>query len=229
VDTDLTDPAGDDLLAAATDLGTALRGLVAAGVATTVDAAELRAAAAAAREITGRLAVSLRTRDQLPPVDDLAQGRRTYNPVGGDGNPLAPPLRVRAEGDGVVAEVTLGLVYEGPPTLVHGGVSALMMDQLLAVATADAGLWGMTARLELDYRRPVPLEVPLVLRARISENTGRKTIATGTIARADDPDQTLLEARGVFVTPRPATSDAGREPDRKGRGGQPTDATAPAG
>jgi len=104
---------------------------------------------------------------------------------------------------GVFAEATLGVAYEGPPSYLHGGMSALFMDQLLGTAAAAAGLWGMTARLELDYRRPVPLQTPLVMRAGVRQNAGRKGVLIGTIALAEDPDTVLVEARGVFVMPRP--------------------------
>lgn len=152
-------------LAAAADLGTALRQLIEISVTTTVASAEVRAAAALVREATERLAVARRTASQLPALDDVSTGRRVFNPVTGLGNALAPPVAVRREADGVVAEVTLGVAYEGPPSFVHGGMSALLMDQLLGSAAAAAGLWGMTAHLELDYRGPLPLEAPLVLRA----------------------------------------------------------------
>jgi acyl-CoA thioesterase FadM len=112
-------------------------------------------------------------------------------------------------------------------------MSALFMDQLLGAAAGAAGLWGMTARLELDYRRPVPLETRLVMRAAVTENTGRKTVLTGTIATVAAAEQTLVEARGIFVQPRPElvaayfgsiTDAAGRHtPPRR-----PSDATATA-
>jgi acyl-coenzyme A thioesterase PaaI-like protein len=192
-----------ELLAAVTELGSALRELVDASARTTVGAAELRAAAAAARETAGRLSASRRTRDQLPTLDDPARLRRVHNPVTGVGSALAPPLDVRRVDGGVVAEVTLGLAYEGPPGYVHGGMSALLLDQLLGSAAVVAGLWGMTARLELEYRRPVPLETPLRLRAGVVDNTGRKVGVSGSISLAEAPEQALVEARGMFVTPRP--------------------------
>ncbi|WP_116450928.1 PaaI family thioesterase [Blastococcus litoris] len=195
-------------LAAATDLGTALRELIEISVTTTVAAAEVRAAADLVRQATERLAVARRPKSQLPALDDVAQGRRVFNPVTGIGSALAPPLAVRRDGDGVVAEVTLGIAYEGPPSFVHGGMSALFMDQLLGSAAAAAGLWGMTAHLELDYRGPLPLETGLVMRAGVAEQSGRKSIITGTIALADDPDTVLVEARGVFVMPRPEKAQA---------------------
>jgi acyl-CoA thioesterase FadM len=222
-----------ELLAAVTELGSALRELVAASVTTTVDVAGLRAAAAAARQVTEQLSARRRTRDQLPVLDDPVQFRRVFNPVSGVGSAIAPPLTIRRVGDGVVAEACLGLAYEGPPSYVHGGMSALLMDQLLGSAATAAGLWGMTARLELDYRRPVPLETPLLLHAAVVESAGRKVVITGTIALADRPEQALVEARGVFVTPRPERSAEyfGAITDASGRHsppGRPSDATAVA-
>jgi len=218
-------------LAAAIDLGTALRGLIEVSVTTTVPAGEVRAAAELVRQVTEQLAVARRPASQLPALDDLPAGRRVFNPVTGPGSGLAPPLVVRRDGDGVVGEATLGLAYEGPPGFVHGGMSALLMDQLLGSAAAAAGLWGMTAHLELDYRGPLPLEQKLVLRARVAENEGRKSVITGTIAVADDPGRVLVEARGVFVLPRPEKVEAyfGSITDAAGRHtppSRPTDATA---
>jgi acyl-coenzyme A thioesterase PaaI-like protein len=222
-----------ELLAAVTELGAALRELVAVSVTTTVGPAELRAAAAQAREAAARLAVSRRSRDQLPALDDPVRFRRVYNPVSGVGSAVAPPLVFRREDGGVVAEADLGLQYEGPPSYVHGGVSALLMDQLLGSAAIAAGLWGMTARLELDYRRPVPLETALVLRAAVTETVGRRVVVTGTIALAATPERALVEARAVFVTPRPEVSAEyfGAITDATGRHappGRPSDATAVA-
>jgi acyl-coenzyme A thioesterase PaaI-like protein len=138
---------------------------------------------------------------------------------------------VRAEGDGVVAEVTLGLAYEGPPTFVHGGMSALFMDQMLGSAAGAAVLWGMTAHLELDYRGPLPLQTPLVLRARVESHEGRKANISGTIALASAPEKVLVEARGLFVLPRPEKQAAyfGAVTDASGNHApprRPGDATA---
>lgn len=218
-------------LAAATDLGAALRELIEISVTTTVAAAEVRAAAELVRQATERLSVARRSAAQLPALDDLANGRRVFNPVTGVGNALAPPLKVHRDADGVAAEVTLGVAYEGPPSFVHGGMSALLMDQLLGSAAAAAGLWGMTAHLELDYRGPLPLETALVLRARVAGNEGRKSVITGTIALAAEPDRILVEARGVFVLPRPEKVAAyfGSITDSSGRHtppSRPSDATA---
>jgi acyl-coenzyme A thioesterase PaaI-like protein len=229
-------PYDPELMAAVADLGEALRGLVDASVRTTVPASELREVATVVRAARERLAASTRPATQLPVLDDPVAFRRVYNPVNGVGSALAPPVLFRsatADGeDGVVAETSFGLAYEGPPGFLHGGMSGLVMDQALGAAAIRAGLWGMTARLELDYRRPVPLDTPVVLRAAVAESAGRKAVVTGTIALASAPGTALVEARGVFVLPREElrasyfaqiTDAAGRHapPSR------PTDATAP--
>jgi acyl-coenzyme A thioesterase PaaI-like protein len=224
-------PYDTDLMAAVTELGTALRELVDASVLTTLPADQLRAAAADARAVTARLAAAQRPVTQLPVLDDPLVFRRVYNPVSGVGSALAPPVRIRRVEGGVVGEALLGPAYEGPPGYVHGGMSSLLMDQLLGSAAIAAGLWGMTVRLEVDYRRPVPLSTPLTMRAQVTEAAGRKCVVTGTIATAAAPDRTLVEARGVFVMPREeARADYfGAITDASGQHrppGRPTDATA---
>ncbi|MGY1740854.1 MULTISPECIES: PaaI family thioesterase [unclassified Blastococcus] len=229
---DAAPPYDPELMAAVTELGDALRGLVDASVRTAVDPAGLRAAAAGARDLTERLAAARRPEGQLSPLDDLADFRQVYNMVSGVGSALALPLDVRVVDGGVVAEASFGPAYEGPPGYLHGGMSSLLMDQVLGAATIRAGLWGMTARLEVDYRGPVPLDTPIVLAASVAEAEGRRSVVTGTIALAADPGRPLVEARGVFVTPRPekvasyfaTVTDASGRPRPPGR---PTDATAP--
>ena len=203
-----TEPPGQpydaDLMDAVTELGDALRGLLDASVSTAVDAGALRRAATTARAATAELTTRRRPPGQLPPLDDPIAFRRVYSPVTGVGSAVAPPVLVRHDGDrGVVARVSLGLLYEGPPGYLHGGMSGLLMDQMLGAAAIGAGLWGMTARLELDYRGPVPLDTPVELRAWIVESAGRRTVVAGSIALAAEPERALVEARGVFVTPRP--------------------------
>jgi acyl-coenzyme A thioesterase PaaI-like protein len=220
-----------DLMDAVTDLGSALRELVEASVLTTVAAPGLRTAADDVRGVTRRLAASARPPEQLPGLDDILTFRRVHNPVSGVGSALAPPLDIRRAEGGVVGTAVLGPAYAGPPGYAHGGMSALLLDQLLGAAAIAAGLWGMTARLELDYRGPVPLGAPLELRGRVVEDQGRRTVVTGTIATAQAPGTTLVEGRGVFVMPRPerlagyfgAVRDASGRPAPPTR---PTDATA---
>ena len=114
-------PVDADLMAATTELAAALRELIETSVVTTAGAAEARAAADLVREATARLAASRRPKSQLPELDDPMSGRRVFSPVSGIGNALAPPLLIRRQDAGVVAEATLGIAFEGPPATCTAG------------------------------------------------------------------------------------------------------------
>ena len=63
------------------------------------------------------------------------------NAVVGRRNAIAPPLDIvhDAESESAYAEFTLGAAYEGPPGMVHGGVSALLLDQIMGGTLPHAG------------------------------------------------------------------------------------------
>ncbi|MEH1126438.1 PaaI family thioesterase [Micromonospora sp. CPCC 206061] len=188
--------------AAIAELGEALRTLVEQAAATEAPADELRRAAALVREATIPVGKQQRTRGQLPSADDLLGGVRMYNPVCGDGSAIAPPMHVEVVDGAAVGTCTLGLVYEGPPMYAHGGISALLLDQILGYATSVAGHPGMTVRLDTQYRAPVPLQTPLRLAAEVVGVDGRKVTARATITTAADPETVLVEATGLFVALR---------------------------
>ncbi|SDO52697.1 uncharacterized domain 1-containing protein [Klenkia soli] len=186
------------------DLGAAMRELVDACVRTEVDAAELAAVAAGARELAARLRVGGRGLLDVAAVDDPVAGERWYSPVYGPGSPVAPPLTVEAEGGGrVTARVTVPKAHEGPPGLTHGGTIATLLDHVLARALRSAGRGGLTATLTVTYRRPVRLGVEHLLVAEVGELDGRRSTARARIVAADDPDTVLAEGEGLFVALRP--------------------------
>jgi hypothetical protein len=190
------------------ELGEVLRVLVEQAAATEAPTEELRLVAAQIRKAAVPLAERSRGRAQLPTADDLLGGIRMYNPVSGTGSALAPPLHMALIDGVVVGTCTLGLAFEGPPMYAHGGISALLLDQMLGYATSASGNPGMTVALLTNYRAPVPLQTPLRLTADITEVTGRKVTARGTIATAAEPGTALVEATGTFVVLSP--EQAGR-------------------
>jgi len=121
-----------------------LRGLVDAAIRTTVPADEIRRAHAEIEAITERLrAAPMRTTYGVDLRTD-GRGRAWGNAVVGLRNAIAPPLTVVQEGRGVRSSFSLGAAYEGPPGSVHGGVLALVLDQLLGEAAGAGGKPGMT-------------------------------------------------------------------------------------
>ncbi len=121
------------------------------------------------------------------------------NAADGLRNPIAPPLNITSDPTGrTSADFHLGPQYEGPAGLTHGGVSALILDQVLGEAAVAAGSPGMTGTLTLRYRRPTPLG-DLHAEARFERTEGVKGIVTGHIA---DAEGICVEAEGIFILPR---------------------------
>ncbi|TDE39357.1 PaaI family thioesterase [Actinomadura sp. 6K520] len=191
---------GDEESAALAGLAARIRELAEAAVLTGTGAAEAAAVADEVAALTARLSGR---RHDAPPYKLSGEGvldRAAANPVTGALNPLAPPVGLTAGPDGLVrGEFTLGHLYEGPPTYVHGGVSAMVLDQALGMAAAVSGTPGMTATLETRYRRPTPLGVPLAVEAKASRVEGRKVYASGTISGPDG--RVTVEATAMFVMP----------------------------
>jgi hypothetical protein len=155
------------------------------------------------RVITSQLTGRQRSRAEIPEVDEFPTGTRIYSPVTGAGSPLAPPVQVTPTVDGLVGHCTLGIAHEGPPGYGHGGMSAMLLDELMGRACAAAGTPGLTVSLQMRYHRPVPLETPLRILARVTGTDDRKILVSGSITTQTDPDANLVTADGVFIAPDP--------------------------
>ena len=172
-----------------------VRELVDATIRTQVDEAEARAIQDELEGIVARM----RTRQLDGPYALNNRGRHWGNTVVGLRNAVAPPLHIDRESTGRVwSSFHLGAAYEGPPGLVHGGVSALVLDQLLGEAAGAGGRPGMTATLTLTYRRATPLG-DLRGEAWIERTEGIKTWARGALT---GPEGVTVEAEGLFILPR---------------------------
>jgi acyl-coenzyme A thioesterase PaaI-like protein len=121
------------------------------------------------------------------------------NAVVGVSNPIAPPVVVHHDGDGRChSDFVLGCAYEGPPGLVHGGVSALVLDHMLGEAASDGlSKARFTGTISVKYLRGTPLG-PLRCDAWIERAEGVKVFARGTIS---DAKGVTVEAEGVFIEP----------------------------
>ena len=189
--------------AAVAALGRELRTLVDATVTTSAPTEVLHRMADEVRRLTGQLTGRRRVRSEIPAVDEFPGGVRMYSPVTGQGSPLAPPMQVTPDGDGVMGHCTLGIAHEGPPGYVHGGMSAMLLDELMGWACYAAGSPAMTVSLEMRYHRPVPLETPLRVHARVTGTEDRKIRVAGSISTEQEPSVALVTAGAVFVSPDP--------------------------
>jgi acyl-coenzyme A thioesterase PaaI-like protein len=101
--------------------------------------------------------------------------------------------------DEVVSEIALPAHYQGYPGVVHGGIVASMLDEIVGRAAmgGEETRFMMTARLKIRYRKPVPVEQPLRLIGKLVQRHGKVTEARGEVWL---PDGSLgAEAEAVLV------------------------------
>ncbi len=131
-----------------------------------------------------------------------------YSPIIGPRNPIAAPIRfdvVPLEGGAkeIRAEHTFDAPYNGPPGSVHGGVIALVFDELLGCIGAVSDVGGFTGRLTISYRSLTPIGKPIRMRSWIERTEGVKTFIKGTMhCDTPAPDTLCAEAEGIFIRPK---------------------------
>jgi acyl-coenzyme A thioesterase PaaI-like protein len=181
-------------------LADSIRRLTAQVVATVSSDPDLVAAAAAVDRVTDTLAAAqppARARAVPGDVAALPESYFPISPIIGAHNPVAPPVAMELAEGGARGHGRFGAPYQGPPGFVHGGVVALVLDELLGVANIAAGTGAMTGTLTVRYRRPTPLHTDLALAATSQPGQGRKVHARGEITTA--AGEVTAEAEGLFV------------------------------
>jgi acyl-coenzyme A thioesterase PaaI-like protein len=188
----------DRLQALHEPLAQSVRRLIEASIRTGVDEGTLRDA----RRAIDAVSETLERQDhhESPRLRHADTGRPVVwaNPVVGLRNAVAPPLTIHSDDGRCWSEFTLGAAYEGPPGWVHGGICALVLDQILGEVASD-GLTKpkFTGTITLKYLRGTPLGA-LRAEAYVDRIDGIKTFARGHLS---DADGVTVEAEGVFIMP----------------------------
>ncbi|RRR98412.1 PaaI family thioesterase [Glycomyces terrestris] len=186
---------------AVAELGRELRSLVETVARTETPTEVLQELAGEVQRLEARFTGRRRERSEIPDVDVFPFGLRMYSPATGHGSAVAPPMDIEEREDGLVGRCVLGVAHEGPPGYAHGGMSAMLLDELMGWACAAKGLPAMTIALDMRYQRPVPIEAPLLLRARVTGVEGRKITVSGSVVPEDEPETILVAGEGRFVAP----------------------------
>ncbi|WP_161893749.1 PaaI family thioesterase [Gordonia spumicola] len=175
-----------------------VRDLVDAVIRTEVDDAELIAARTAIEAIVTRLRARQKDKGYGVAFTRDFTGMPWGNAATGARNAVAPPLRL-SKVDGVTrGDVVLGAAYEGPGGHVHGGIAALLLDQLVGETAAADNMPSFTGTLTVRYLRPTPLG-PVTLTGRVTGTEGRKTFVHGELS---DADGVTVEADAVMIRPK---------------------------
>jgi thioesterase superfamily protein 4 len=109
------------------------------------------------------------------------------------------------------ALVRFGDRVTGVPGFVHGGLTASICDELFGCVTRlrpaeSGGGTFFTARLEVDYRAPVPSGTTALVHVQAAPMDGRKLWMSARMQDASS-GELLVEAKSLFVLARPRPKD----------------------
>jgi uncharacterized protein (TIGR00369 family) len=203
----MNDPDIEQRRTVVTALAAAIRNLTTTSIRSEVSIDDLRGADELVQRASAILGAEVRSGGHLSSVDDVDQNIRLFTPISGVGNPVAPPIRwVTRTDEQSLARVTLDTRYEGPPRIAHGGIAAAILDEVLGSVASRSSHLALTASLQLNYLRPLPLDTELEARAEIVERAGRKTWVEGRLGTRAEPEVACVTARALFITPSVARS-----------------------
>jgi uncharacterized protein (TIGR00369 family) len=98
---------------------------------------------------------------------------------------------------GVTASFTPRTEHEGYTRMIHGGIVSTMLDEAMSWAVIDSGRLAVTARMSVDFRRPVPSGEPLTIVGLVTRDRGRAVETSGELRSAQG--ELLATATGLFV------------------------------
>lgn len=161
------------------------------------------------------LVAALRLRPELTESRPHVKMPAQYRARSLTGSALIGPRKVpvpaftwtEAGGKSLVSIVYVGEDLCGHPGIVHGGLLATMLDEGLAWCCFGAlpHNIGVTANLNINYRKPTPAGSFLVLRAETTKVEGRKAWVKGHIELLAEPGEKptiLTEAEALYVSPK---------------------------
>jgi uncharacterized protein (TIGR00369 family) len=115
-------------------------------------------------------------------------------------------LVLHAGADRCWTELTLGERFEGWEGIAHGGIVCTILDEVMAWALVDHDVWAVTARMNVEFRKPVTIGRPIRAEGRVLEVRRRLVTAEGVVLDAED-GTLLARAEGTFVGAPEARKD----------------------
>ena len=114
----------------------------------------------------------------------------------GPDNPCTLGLELAIDGERVRGAVTLDDRHQGAPGFAHGGAVATALDDTLGTLLLVVRHPGVTARLEVNYRRPAFLHRRFDLEAWVERVEGRKIEMAAEMREDGD---VVADAAALFI------------------------------
>jgi len=87
--------------------------------------------------------------------------------------------------------------YQGPPGHAHGGIIATILDEAMGKVNKLRSVVALTAEMDIQYLKPVPLGKPLIAEGHERSVRGRRHVNVGEIR--NQKGDVLARSRGVFI------------------------------
>lgn len=117
--------------------------------------------------------------------------------VCGSINPIGLKVHFHSEGDTCWTEFTPGDEHQSWPGQLHGGIISALLDETMGRSPYPRDIWTFTARLEIRFRKPVPLGEPVKVIGKVERVRGKLVECSGEVQLADG--SIAAEATGSFI------------------------------
>jgi len=107
-------------------------------------------------------------------------------------------LDLHVDGNRCWTELELADRFQGWDGIAHGGIVCTILDEVMAWSLATTDNWGLTARMTVDFKRPVRLGIPIRAEGWMTRQRRR---LVDTAARLVDvaTGELLATAEAVYV------------------------------
>ena len=140
---------------------------------------------------------------KLAPRSSKGVRKKNFCFACGPDNPGGMHLKFTIDETGkqFVSRFRLSKHYTGPPGHCHGGIIATILDDAMSKLNRLFEVSAATARMTVEYLRPVPLHTRLQVWSRNVSKRGRRLTHVAEIR--DAKGTVLARSRGVFVILNP--------------------------
>jgi acyl-coenzyme A thioesterase PaaI-like protein len=118
--------------------------------------------------------------------------------VCGIDNPIGLHLKFYTDDEGrCIAHFRPKPEHQGYLGHLHGGIISTLLDETMGRVQVPNNVWAITGRLEIKFRKPVPLDQELIIVGELTRERSRAYEARGEI-RLPDGTQ-LVEGSGMYI------------------------------
>jgi acyl-coenzyme A thioesterase PaaI-like protein len=135
---------------------------------------------------------------QVPMQDRRVNTTTNHGCFGcGDQNEIGLRLAFYRTDEGVSGRFTPRTEHEGYMRMTHGGIVSTVLDEAMSWAVIDSGRLAVTAKMSIEFRRPIPSGEELSITAQVTRDRGRAVETAGELRSADGT--LLASSAGLFM------------------------------